>query len=81
MSAIDGCENATLITGQNIVRPQSSRTLLLTTNAEVITGARIWVPDGQKICALVTVNQRTTTTAPLLPTDAILVWSGFVPYE
>lgn len=75
------CTNPTQITGPRLARPQSSRTILIGTNPETITGARFWIPDGQKLCAFAAYGPLVAVADPAATTSAIVTWSGFVPYE
>lgn len=66
--------------GEHFRRPSTSRTLFVVGTAQSITGARVFVPAGQTVCALVA---GTPSPAPVVanPTSTAVLWSGFVPYE
>lgn len=74
------CPNAAQVSGQRFRRPENSRTLLLDPASAFINGARILVPDGEKLCALAG-STTTGVDQPMTTAGQVLVWSGFVPYE
>jgi hypothetical protein len=67
-------------TGEHFRRPSTSRTLFVVGTAQSITDARVFVPAGQTVCALVASSP---SPAPVVanPTSTAVLWSGFVPYE
>jgi hypothetical protein len=66
--------------GERLRRPLAARSLINSGPAEV-TGARLFVPDGQKICAMAGGEGVKFVGNPIPTTPVIAVWSGFVPYE
>jgi hypothetical protein len=66
--------------GERLRRPLVSRSLINSGIPEV-TGARLFVPDGQKICVMAGGESVKFVGNPIPTTHLIAVWSGFVPYE
>jgi hypothetical protein len=68
--------NFVSMSGPRYRKPSGARTLLLSS-----TGMRVLVPAGEKVCALTNATSPVLATSEAVPTNGIVAWSGFVPYD